>query len=407
MNKSKKRSLKKVIRTCPICSNKSGELLHTQNFRLYEGLCLPDAYDVVSCEKCGFVYADTPANQENYNAFYSGFSKYESSIAPGGRVNQCDSDKYERMARDLEKLGINKNASILDIGCAKGGLLATLKLHGYNNLTGLDPSPNCVNQVKAQGLNAIQGGLFEENFLEASLDRVFDCVIISHVIEHVYDLVTAIKNSLSFVKTDGLLYLEVPDASRYTQYYVAPYHYFDLEHINHFDEYSLNNLMSRFKCTHVISDKKDLQHSNAVFYPAVYSVYQKKGMPNDQQDILPNFAVRENIIRYIEMSRQADYWPELEKVAKTQEEIVVWGAGAYALRLYKTSVLNKCNIIGFIDNDTKKQGAKFDTKVKIHSPKDILPNFKGSIVVCSAVYNNEIVKEIYEMGISNPVIVLK
>ena len=302
---------------------------------------------------------------------------------------------------------MDKNASILDIGCARGGLLTTLKFHGYNNLTGLDPSLNCVNQVKAQGIKAIQGGLFEENFLEVSLDQTFDCVIVSHVIEHVYDLTTAIKNSLSFVKMGGLLYIEVPDASRYTQYYIAPYHYFEFEHINHFDEHSLSNLMSRYKCEYVISGKKDLQHSNVVYYPAVYSVYQKMGMHGNQREILPNFDVSENVIRYIEMSRQADYWPELEKLVMTQEEIVVWGAGAYALRLYKTSLLSECNIISFIDNDPKKRGAEFDTKVKIHLPKDILPIFKGTIVVCSAVYNNEIIKEIDEMMIGNRVIVLK
>ena len=107
------------------------------------------------------------------------------------------------------------------------------------------------------------------------------------------------------------------------------------------------------------------------------------------------------------MSRQADYWPELEKLASTKEKIVVWGAAAYASRLYKTSVLKKCNIIAFVDNDIKKQGLKFCDSVKIHSPKDILPEFKGPIIVCSAVYNNEIMREIYNMGINNSVVVLK
>jgi hypothetical protein len=165
--------------------------------------------------------------------------------------------------------------------------------------------------------------------------------------------------------------------------------------------------MSRYKCEYVISGKKDLQHSNVVYYPAVYSVYRKMGMNGNHREIIPSFDVNENIIRYIEMSRQADYWPELEKLVMTQEEIVVWGAGAYALRLYKTSLLSECNIISFIDNDPKKRGVEFDTKVKIHLPKDILPKFKGTIVVCSAVYNNEIVKEIDEMVIGNRVIVLK
>jgi SAM-dependent methyltransferase len=382
--------------------------LHTQSFRLYEGLRLPDAYDVISCEKCGFVYVDTPITQHDYNCFYSEFSKYESQTAPCScRLNSYDSDKYERITRDLKEFVSDKQASILDIGCAKGGLLATLKLNGYTNLTGLDPSFNCVKQVKAQGINAIQGGLFKDNFPGSTLDQTFDCVIISHVIEHIYDLNTAIENLLSFVKNGGLLYIEIPDASRYTQYYVAPFHYFDLEHINHFDEYSLNNLISKYKLKQVGLGKNDLQHSNAVYYPIVYSIYQKTSALDKQEKIIPNFETRDSVIRYVEMSRQADHWSELEKLVKTQEEIVVWGAGAYALRLYKTSSLKRCNIISFIDNDHKKQGRRFDAKIKIQSPKDALSDFKGTVVVCSAVYNNEIVKEIEGMAINNRIVVLR
>jgi len=399
--------LKKTIRICPICSGRQGNLLHRQKFHLYKGHCLPNSYDVVSCKKCGFVYADTPASQKDYNCFYSDSSKYESPLSPGGRVNTYESDKYDRTIKDLEKFIPDKNASILDIGCAKGGLLATLKIRGYNNLIGMDPSLNCVNQVKAQGIKAIHGGLFRGNFAAALLDRQFDCVVVSHVIEHVYDLAAAIKISLSFVKRGGLLYLGVPDASRYTQYYVAPYHYFDLEHINHFDEHSLNNLMSPCGCRHVISGKKNIQLSNIVYYPEIYSVYRNNAAPGKRQKIHPDFTTRENITRYIEMSRQADYWPELKNLARTREEIIVWGAGAYALRLYKTSLLSKCNIAAFIDNDPKKQGKGFDTQVKIRLPKEILPDFKGTIVVCSATYNNEIVKEIDNMRISNRVVVLR
>lgn len=407
MDKNKKMKLKDVKRICPICSNKHGERLHKQEFQLYGRHCLPDVYEVIACDKCGFVYNDMQASQKDYNDFYSRFSKYESSISPGGRINQGDRDKYERMAKDLIALGLDKQASILDIGCAKGGLLATLKNHGFNNLTGLDPSPNCVEQVKAQGLKAIQGGLFAENFPEKTLTQEFDCVIVSHVIEHVYDIATAIQNAFAFVKPGGMLYLEVPDATRYTQYYVTPFHYFDFEHINHFDEQSLNNLMSRYNCAQIASGKKDLQHSNIVYYPAVYSVYQKNEKHEKRRGIVPDYGVRENVIRYIEMSRQADDWPDLEKLVETQEEIVVWGAAAYASRLYKTTPLSKCNILSFIDNDLKKQGTEFDKNLKIDLPKNVLPKFKGPIVVCSAVYNNEIVKEIAQHRYNNRVVVLR
>jgi 2-polyprenyl-3-methyl-5-hydroxy-6-metoxy-1,4-benzoquinol methylase len=407
VEQSRKRPLKKVGRVCPVCFADSGECLYSQQFHLYEGHCLPDAYDVVACCRCGCVYADTPATQKEYNRFYSEFSKYVDVVSPGGRGHSYDEDKYERTVCDLEKLGLDRNASILDIGCAKGGLLATFKLHGYHNLTGLDPSPECVKLVEAQGIHAVQGGLFGENFPRTALSGAFDCVIVSHVIEHVYDVTTALKNAISLVKTGGLFYLEVPDASRYTRYYVAPYHYFDLEHINHFDAHAMNHLMSRYACEPVACGQKDLQHSNVVYYPAVYGLYGKKGECEKSCILKPDFSARENVIRYIEMSRQADDWPELEGLAKTQEEIIVWGAGAYALRLLRVSRLRECRIAGFVDNALKMRGAKLTKTIKIGLPQDFLPHFKGPIVVCSAVYNNEIVKEIEGMGGGWRVIVLR
>ena len=36
------------------------------------------------------------------------------------------------------------------------------------------------------------------------------------------------------LKTDGLLYVEVPDAVAYTEYLYAPFQDFNTEHINHF-----------------------------------------------------------------------------------------------------------------------------------------------------------------------------
>jgi len=69
-----------LLRACPICLNTSkGYVLHTQSFALPEGHLLSGArkYDVVSCSKCGFVYADTPVKQDAYDKYYTEMSKYE------------------------------------------------------------------------------------------------------------------------------------------------------------------------------------------------------------------------------------------------------------------------------------------------------------------------------------------
>lgn len=71
-------------RKCPICGTSEGEVLHKQHFVLPEGHPLSDGYDVVSCVKCGFVYADTTATQDDFECFYTKFSKYEDHLTATG-----------------------------------------------------------------------------------------------------------------------------------------------------------------------------------------------------------------------------------------------------------------------------------------------------------------------------------
>ena len=86
----KKLNIKKLNRFCQICGNEKGEILHHQKFCLPDNYILPEEYDIVCCNNCGFVFADTTANQKIYNNFYENFSKYEnldSSISSGGGGN--------------------------------------------------------------------------------------------------------------------------------------------------------------------------------------------------------------------------------------------------------------------------------------------------------------------------------
>ena len=403
-----------VRRHCPICASKTAKLLHTQTFSLYEGHSLPATYDIVACDSCSFVYNESGATQKDYDYFYRQLSKYESAVAPAGHnARQYDIDKYERVVDTVEKLLKDKNAAILDVGCASGGLLKTFKNRGFKNLTGFDPSANCAKSLRNFEINGVNGGAFIENFADPNdfhnHKEKFDCVIFSHVLEHVHDVDMAVQNLLSFVKPGGIFYVEVPDCTRYTRYYISPFHYFDFEHINHFGEKSLSNLMSKHECTWIESGAKDLQHSDLEFYPAVYSAFRKGKTDKGAYKIDVDHEVRENVTRYIAMSAAADSWPELKELAKSQTEVVVWGAGAYALRLFANTLLNECNVKCLVDNDSKKHGLslmKF-SKVKIQSPKEILKNFSGPIIVCSALYNHEIVKEIEGMGLKNRVVVLK
>ena len=72
-----------MLRNCAVCGGTEREILHTQEFYLPEGHPLGAGYDVVACEECGFVFADTMVNQAAYDLFYAKRSKYEDSRKTG------------------------------------------------------------------------------------------------------------------------------------------------------------------------------------------------------------------------------------------------------------------------------------------------------------------------------------
>jgi hypothetical protein len=150
-------------RAYPICESGEGEVLHTQRFVLPEDHPLGDGYDVVCCPGCGFVFANTTATQDDYDAFYARLSKYEDNVtSTGGGGTAWDAARMLEMGRDIAGFVPDTTARIVDIGCANGGGLAALKTLGYDNLCGIDPSPACAKFVRVNhGIEAYAGSLTE------------------------------------------------------------------------------------------------------------------------------------------------------------------------------------------------------------------------------------------------------
>ena len=348
---------KTLNRSCPVCYNKTGEVLHTQKFALPENHILPKVYDVVVCSVCGFVFADTIAKQDDYDVFYRDFSKYEDvTVSSGGGLCEWDKNRLHETAKWLDSAIDNKSASILDIGCANGGLLHEMhELSNKYTLTGVDPSPSCVSHVSKMGIECFNGSLFHQNALP--VDKKYDCIVLTHVLEHVYDLDTAIAALTSRLNPEGLLYIEVPDASRYADYYIVPFYFFDIEHINHFDENSLLNLFQKTGYSAVSVVKKVIQVSRVNLYPAVGLLMRISTRDSIMSPkIIFDDSVCKSVKAYLAMSYEKDLHDEIEALAKSKEPVIIWGAGSYTLRLLETTSLGKCIINAFIDNDKSKLG---------------------------------------------------
>ena len=392
---------KKAYRLCPVCGKEEVEILHHQKFALPEDHPLPKDFDVVACPDCGFTYADTIGSTADYDDYYSRFSKYEDQeTSTGGGGNEKDLERLEQTADAIAAQMTNLSAKIVDIGCANGGLLGSLKARGFTDLLGIDPSLTCVkNTRQIYGVPALQGWL---NALpHESLGA--DLVIVSHVFEHVLDLKKAVVKVAEVLSSDGIFYIEVPDAARYAECLVAPFQDFNIEHINHFSASSLINLLSACGFEPLLVDTKTLEAAKGVPYPALFGFFRRSIEVIQRTNWVYEEGFREAIDSYIRRSTAQIQNIESKICEVVNDQIFVWGTGQLTLKLLAETSLKNANIIAFIDSNPVNQGKRLLGK-PICDPS-FLKNSSAPILIASLLHSANIAIQIREkLNLSNPII---
>ena len=394
---------KRLERLCPVCKYSFGEVLIHVKFFLYENHPLPSEYDVVACEHCNFVFADTPASQKDYNEYYALFSSYGHNASTGGEEKTWDKLRLSTVADYLKKFFPAKNTSFLDIGCAGGGLLRQLKDRGYTNLCGIDPSETCVkNTITNYEIPAYQGTIF-------SMPHVgkFDVVILSHTLEHIYDVRDAVAHLSMLLCEAGYLYIEVPDARQYANYITSPLQDFNVEHINHFSSISLENLILPLGFAKTDTFTKVDELPEGVPSPAISSLWEKqKNNAFDTFTLQQDQELKSSVNEYISKSLSAleSINRHLMHYMEKYEQFIIWGTGQLAFQLLNYTCLKYAKIISFVDSNPINHG-KILRGIPIDSPTSIRDSFP--IIITTLGYDNEIQQQIKEMQLKNPVISLK
>tara|TARA_A100001015_G_scaffold204241_1_gene228269 strand:- start:2539 stop:3741 length:1203 start_codon:yes stop_codon:yes gene_type:complete len=380
-------SFKDAIRPCPVCGNGKVSVISKQYFELPSSHPLPPSWDVVSCPTCHFAYADTSALQETYDYYYSKFSKYEhNATSTGGGTTSTDRQRLEETANQIVKV-LGDDESILDLGCANGGLLAALKKIGLTLLTGVDPSISCTQNTAKLGVETITGSIFDHPLN----GRKFSVVILCHVLEHIRDLQTAAILLQELVARDGYLYIEVPDASRYSGYSESPFQDFNIEHINHFSYFSLSNLFASKGFVSVDQGVRDISTPAGWVYPSIWCLFklcQEDTDFNDQWHQNPSLKVSldeytaKSLVQIEKINRI------LAPLVKSKKPVLIWGTGQLTLKLLVQSILGGCNIIGFIDSNPGHHG-RLLRGIEIFSP-EILKNQHHSVIIGSLLHHKAI-----------------
>ena len=241
-------------RPCAVCGSPVSKLLFRQTFSEMSSGSLLQGYDVVVCAECGFGFADHIPDQAEFDAHYRDMSKYEYQDQ-GGQETEYDLARFRAIADTIGAFLPGYHARLLDVGCATGRLLALFKEKGYGQVVGLDPSPVCAQAAdKLYGIRVLTVAISEIAEVLVA-EQPFDCVILSGVLEHLRDIEPALLQMRDLLVKDGLVFIEVPDATDFARWPDAPFQEFSTEHINFFSTTSLTNLMRRYGFVQVICEQ--------------------------------------------------------------------------------------------------------------------------------------------------------
>jgi SAM-dependent methyltransferase len=376
-------------RSCPICCHRHADWLHTQTFEAVEGLSLLSGYDVVSCESCGCVFADGIPDDSVFASYYGERSKYEHAYRGG--TEHAEETERLRLLADWIAAQIPSDASLIDMGCGTGRLLAWLRERGFASAAGLDPSSTCVQNARILSQCPVIHSAIRDKPPEYP---PADAVVLSAVLEHVPDVNATIQMVSTWLRDDGALFLEVPDAGHFASVQNAPYQEFSVEHINFFSGAALENLMHVHGFDVVAIDRTTAPVGPGCIGHVVRSHAIKSG---NKTEARRENESRSGIVAYIATCADLATHEEtvLQRIADAREPIYIWGVGTLCQRLLSTGKLAKVNIRGFVDSSSHHEGKTVAGKPIL--PPRQLPDDGMPILITSWQFEDEIRRQISDL----------
>lgn len=101
-------------------------------------------------------------------------------------------------------------SAVLDVGCGNGGLAGALKARGCL-VTGIDISEKAINEAGVFLENGFCFDIGSEKWPEELMEKKFDLIIASEVIEHIFDPDSFLKKIGHLLAPDGKIIITTPN----------------------------------------------------------------------------------------------------------------------------------------------------------------------------------------------------
>lgn len=222
--------------SCPVCGTQKWTLFKENNIPQVlqpEMFKITDSHygvtgELWKCAKCGFIKCSDVDNPGDY---YIALEDTEYVDTFEERILQAQG--FLRVIQRYKPSG-----SLLDIGAGCGVLLQAAKDLGYSP-TGVEPSASLCEEGSRRGLDIRQGV-----FPEVDLDKDFDIITITDVLEHVKEPGILIREAIKYLRPEGILFLTTPDsASIMARLLGKRWWHYRIAHISYFNRKNLTMLL--------------------------------------------------------------------------------------------------------------------------------------------------------------------
>lgn len=204
----------------------------------------------VACASCGLVYVSPRPSPAAMEEFYRSHYRSQHLIpmpTKDGTMAQPGTPEFEQallhrayiLATNALGNGMVKAGDrVLDVGCRRGDALVSMNERVPIEMHGIEPGQDSAREAGLRGVE-IHAGVMET--YEPGEMR-FDQIQIFHVLEHLHDPLAALVLLRSWLKPNGRLVIDVPDAM---QPYGGLSNFFQYPHLYSFSERCMGALLAR------------------------------------------------------------------------------------------------------------------------------------------------------------------
>jgi len=325
--------------SCILCNKKEfSKLLEYNNYCVTsDNKVIKANFSLLQCNSCLHIQKQIDNNyKDKIEQIYNNYSSYY--LTSGQEEIKGESSRSCLILEHIKDLITLKNGKILDMGTGSG-----VFLQEFNR--------NYKWELHAQDIknNLNQNILDLQNFKQFySLDdkipmNYFDIISGIHLFEHILEPNIFLQNIKKYLKKDGFLLLQVPNI------YENTFDIFTYDHISHFYQASLQNILKRF---------------------FKYIYFPKQQLKRELTVIVSDILITQKDSLYHTIS--VDYAKKLKSILSQldnlkSKDIAIFGTSPNAL--FCASYLN-LDIKYFLDENIDKIGKKLYNK-EIKHPKDI------------------------------------